>query len=187
MKDPIKTIGQFLDGGERRDAIHIAIMPVTAAEDISRGEEIGLVYGTKDQVKGKDSVYGLKSIGVADPFIKAWRIKKGQRFYAFLHPNSVTGMRHEWTHPLIDDVKPPSGESEAWLRAFADKWNFDYDDMIAGACEDEGYVVAGGMDLHGADELAPGDEELFWKHVETLTGRTFDGKHRENFGWSCSC
>jgi len=39
--DPIKTIGQKLQGGEQRDAIHIAIMQVeSAGKYISPGDDL---------------------------------------------------------------------------------------------------------------------------------------------------
>lgn len=194
--DPVKTIGHLLNGNEQRDCIHIAIMPAIAASNLSRGEEVGLVYGTTDQVVSKDSVYGIPSIGIVDPFygIPAvvgegqfkWRIEKGQRCWVFLFPGTVTGMRHQWTLPAIDEHKPPVSESEKWLRQFADRWNFDYDEMIAEARTSGGYITARGRDLHSPGDLGE-DEALFWEHFQNLTGSTFDTEHRQNFTWSCTC
>lgn len=190
--DPIKTIGRKLTGAEQRDAIHIAIMPVVCGEDYMRaGEEVGLVYGTTNTVKHKESIYGIETIGVIDPFLRgdmdSLMLKKGDVVWCFLKPGTITGLRHEWTHPGIDNQRPPKNESEKWLRAFSDKWNFNYDEMISGAQEDEGYVVAHGRDLHSRTELDDGDEALFWEHIGILTGHHYDSEHREKFGWSCSC
>lgn len=202
--DPIKSIGKKLIGGEQRDAIHIAIMPVVVGEKyISAGEEVGLVYGTKNTVKRKDSIYGIETIGVIDPFLKDWDIKEGDVVWCFLKPGTITGLRHEWIHPGIDNQQPPKNEAEKWLREFADKWNFDYDEMIgiasAGTVKktmslgslgshtfDSEYIVARGIDLHSRDELGA-DYELFWQHMEALTGQKFDAQHREKVGWSCTC
>ena len=182
--EPIKTIGTVLKGGEQRDCIHVAIMPVVCSQDwMSPGEEAKLLYGTTDLVgrAGENN-----AIGIIDPFLKD-AVRKGERCWLFLKPGTITGLRHDWTHPAIDNVQTPSNESELWLRSFASKWNFDYDRMLAAALEDGGYVVADGFDLHSRDDLAPGDHDLFWKHVENLTGDRFDGAHREKFKWSCSC
>lgn len=106
-------------------------------------------------------------------------------------------MRHEWQHPDFANELPVNeqahdktlekSQAEAWLRAFASKWCFNYDDMIARAKIEEGYVVAKGIDLHSASDLDPGDEDQFWRNIEILTGSTFDHDHRRNFAWSCSC
>lgn len=186
-----KLIGTVLDETAERDAIHIAVAPLVAAEKLYRGMSICLVYGTKNQAQRshEDHQEGsrAKPIGIVDPFLKS-PVGVGERFYCFLFPNTVTGMRHHWSHPAFDDVPPtPTNESEVWLHTFADKWNFNYDDMIAEAQSHDSYVVAHGVDLHYASELDDGDEALFWEHLSRLTGKTFDQEHRNGFTWSCSC
>ncbi len=206
--DPIKSIGQKLRGGEQRDAIHIAIMPVVCGEDyLNAGDEVGLVYGTSNVVKRKDSIYGHKTIGVIDPYLRgdleSIMLKKGDVVWCFLKPGTITGLRHEWTHPLVDNQQPPANDAEKWLREFADRWNFDYDEMIGiasngsikdtfnipGLAEhtfDNEWITARGRDLHSREELGE-DYERFWQNMEALTGKTFNAQHREKVGWSCSC
>ena len=72
-----------------------------------------------------------------------------------------------------------------WLMDFADRWQLIYDDMIAEAMRG-GTITANGVDLHSAAELGP-DHDLFWKHLQELTGECFDEAHRKRFVWSCSC
>lgn len=210
--DPIQSIGKKLIGGEQRDAIHIAIMPVVCGEDhLSAGDEVGLVYGTKNVVKRKNSIYGHATLGVIDPFlggdIESGMVRKGDVVWCFLKPGTITGLRHEWTRPDVDDQQPPKNGHEEWLRKFADSWNFDYDDMIGVASQgvikstfdhipgipgigghtyDQDWITARGVDLHSREELGE-DYELFWQHLEGLTGKTFAAEHREKVGWSCSC
>jgi hypothetical protein len=190
--DPIKTIGQLLRGDEQRDAIHIAIMPVIAAEELQAGDSVAFVYGTTNQVKRCDPAYALQPVGVVDPFFTGhYWIEKGSKVWLFLKPGTITGLRHEWTHPDIDNPPRPKNEHENWLRAFADRWSFVYDDMISAASSprsDEwgNYITAQGRDLHSATELGA-DHDLFWEHLQALTGQTFDGEHREKFVWSCTC
>jgi hypothetical protein len=111
-------------------------------------------------------------------------------FWMFLKPGTITGLRHEWTHPAFEPQPLPTNESEKWLREFADRWNFDWNKMIgmatSGPQKYGNYVVAQGIDLHSAAELK-GDDVLFWQHLERFTGRTFDQKHKDDFIWSCSC
>jgi hypothetical protein len=84
------------DGDRRRDAIHIAVAPVTAAERLTPGQHVGLVR------EGDLELVGLcdRSIGVVDPFL-ATAVEPGQRFWLFLYPNTITGLRHVWTHPAF--------------------------------------------------------------------------------------
>lgn len=182
-EDTQKTIGQLLTDETLRDAIHIAVVPVIAAQDLWPGRKVKLVYGSTNTVALQD--YG-GHIGVIDPFLPGM-VRKGQKCWLFLTPNTVTGMRHEWTHPEFDQPHVAAGESEEWLRNFASKWNFDYNEMLAEAQTSGGMAVAMGVDLHGAGELAAGDEDWFWTHFQNLTGKTYGPEHRNNFIWSCSC
>src|ERR1700726_744205 len=131
-EDTQKLIGTILNENAQRDAIHIAVVPLIAGEDLHRGAPIGLAYRTKDTAKYREKYYGWKPIGIDDPFIADYRVKKGQRFFCFLYPGTVTGMRHNFRHPAFDEPLPtPANESELWLHQFAEKWNFHYDEMIA--------------------------------------------------------
>lgn len=178
-----ERIGKLLSDEATRDAVHIAVLPVIAHQIIYPGDRVKLVYGTTDRVARATSD---TSIGVADPFLEN-RVEEGERFFVFIHPNTIVGMRHVWQHPKIDNVEFPTNASELWLRQFADRWNFDYNQLISEAIAGAGgYAVAQGMDLHGASELGA-DHDLFWSHLENLTGKKFDVEHRVNFGWSCSC
>jgi hypothetical protein len=187
----LPNIGELAHEGALRDAIHIAVAPVVSADDwLSPGDEVGFVLGSNTKVKGKDRVYGQDVIGVVDPFLRD-HVRKGERFWVFLLPNTITFLRHHWEHPAFVPAPPPSSDSEAWLRRFADEWNFNYDDMIREASDTSPsewghYVVAMGRDLHSRGELGS-DEPLFWQHLEAMTGQKFSDEHRENFGWSCSC
>lgn len=190
--DPISTIGKSLRGDEQRDAIHIAIMPVIAAEELQAGEHVAFVYGTTDQVKRCDPAYALKPVGVVDPFYtENYWIKKGQRVWLFLQPGTIVGLRHEWRHPEIDNPPVAKDEHEKWLKSFADRWRFVYNDMISAASSEASddwgnYITAQGRDLHSAEELGA-DHDLFWMHLEALTGKSFNTEHRTKFVWSCTC
>jgi hypothetical protein len=84
------------DGDRRRDAIHIAVAPVTAVERLTPGQHVGLVQkGNLDQVGPCDH-----NIGIVDPFLTS-EIEPGQRFWLFLYPGTITGLRHIWTHPTF--------------------------------------------------------------------------------------
>lgn len=182
-------LGKLIEGAALRDAVHIAVVPLIAGKDLWKGDVVKL--SSIDKEIALDATYSRDdAIGIVDPFLNNHHVPQGSKFWCYLFPNSVTGMRHHWQHPILD--RPPmalSGDSEKWLCGFAERWNFDYDEMISagiGANTDWRYVTARGYDLHSAEELGE-DHDLFWSHLEAMTGMTFDEAHREGMGWSCSC
>jgi ABC-type nitrate/sulfonate/bicarbonate transport system substrate-binding protein len=94
-------VGKLIDSDARRDAIHVAVAPVEAAEDLQPGQHVGLVAGLASGT--------VAAIGVVDPFLTE-AVRKGQRFWLFLYPNTVTTLRHVWTHPAFMAVPPPSSQ-----------------------------------------------------------------------------
>jgi hypothetical protein len=90
-------IGQLItDGDRRRDAIHIAIAPVMAAVQLAPGQHVGLVQEGDLELVGPCD----RNIGIVDPFL-AEGVEPGQRFWLFIYPGTVTGLRHVWTHPAF--------------------------------------------------------------------------------------
>src|SRR5438105_2038127 len=93
-------LGQLIENGDRRrDAIHIAVAPVTAAERLAPGQHVGLVReGNLELVGPCDD-----NIGIVDPFLTE-PVESGSRFWLFLYPGTITGLRHVWTHPAFAAV-----------------------------------------------------------------------------------
>lgn len=184
-------LGTILSGDERRDAIHIAVAPVLARERLKPGEPVGLAVGRTDVADRFQPPLGL-----VDPFLQTI-VEPGQQFYLFLYPQTITSLRHEWVHPAFDrgDGVPPASspalvptkeESRTWMGEFRERWNFNEDDIKRVAAYPDAYMTARDRDLHSKDELGE-DYELFWKHLENITGRRFDEEWREGTGWSCVC
>ena len=84
------------DGERRRDAVHIAVAPVTAAGTLALGQHVGFV------AEGDIETVGISKspVGIVDPFLRE-PVREGERFWLFLYPNTITGLRHVWTHPAF--------------------------------------------------------------------------------------
>jgi hypothetical protein len=93
------NLGQLCADDARRDAIHIAVAPVVANETLNAGDHVGLTergFGTLSE----------PWVGIVDPFLAA-PVERGQRFWLFLYPNTITGLRHVWSHPAFKPTPPP--------------------------------------------------------------------------------
>lgn len=91
------------DGDRRRDAIHIAVAPVTSGEALQPGQHIGFV--PVGQIETVGLVDADSQVGLVDPFLTE-TVLPGQRFWLFLYPNTVTSLRHVWTHPAFAPKVP---------------------------------------------------------------------------------
>lgn len=192
----IIPLGKLAADDAGRDAIHIAVAPIVAADIFSPGEHVGV---NSDGKASRNEPH----IGIVDPYLKK-TVKPGERFYLCLYPNTITSLRHHWVHPALKEEAPPSkadfdkSESEAWLREYAKRVNPHYAEggyyYKQNGGVDESYRIlmedlAGntityhGIDMHERGGLI--DEEGLQRHASIVLGRqiNFDG-----FAYfSCSC
>ncbi len=89
------NLGEVPDETAKRDAVHIAVAPVIAGEILSPGQRVGL--GKNGRVVGVNNI-GVKDIGIVDPFLRVKEIQVDQSCWLFLYPNTVTSLRHVWSH-----------------------------------------------------------------------------------------
>lgn len=183
MSDSQFLIGKLVEGRGDPDAIHVATMPVTAAETLRPGQHIGF----KDEYRVTAApVSPYKLLGIVDPFLTA-DVAEGQRFFMLLYPNTITGLRHVWTHPDIASNGLGVGTaSERWLRDFADEVGADYHEMMAVAsshCDENNrygeYLCEGGK---WEGQSTP---EEFWTHYAAVTSKV--PIHGPTGIFSCSC
>jgi len=95
MAENTPMLGKIVADDEKlgRDAVHVAIAPVIAAECLIAGEHVGLL------ADGTASTHAAH-IGIVDPFL-AVDVMAGQRFWLLLYPGTITDLRHVWTHPAF--------------------------------------------------------------------------------------
>jgi len=86
----------ILDGDRRRDAIHLAVVPVTASVPLNPGDHVGFATEDRREIVGPSD----EPLGIVDPFLTQ-AVKPGDRFWLYLYPNTITGMRHIWSHPAF--------------------------------------------------------------------------------------
>lgn len=186
-------LGQLIEGEQQRDAIHVAIAPVTAGEKLSPGDHVGFLPD------GRIGELGQPHIGIVDPFLKR-SVRPDEKCWLLLYQQTVTGMRHHWAHPAFDvpakPATPTKQESEAWLRQFiatndcpeyelvikaASGGHVPDDEFYGRAYTNDGeYLHFNGRDAHS--EIPP----EFWDHVENVTGVKIPADKRAT-SFSCSC
>lgn len=82
-------LGSVITGSAGRDAVHVAVIPMTAVRVMQPGERL--------------------QNGLVDPFLEA-PVQPGERYWLCLFPGTVTSLRHVWTHPAYPDEKQPLPE-----------------------------------------------------------------------------
>lgn len=181
-------LGKIIDSEQQRDAIHIAVAPVVAAERLVPGAHIGFVGDSTEHV----GVRVKTLIGIVDPFLTAI-VEHGQRFWMFLYPQTITSLRHDWTHPAF--VAAPvttksntvhKSESMTWLESHANCLDLTYNAMMRDAktwLEYEEHTVQHGSE-HWRSEF--GDPVEFWHHYEIVTGTVVPEDRKRSF-YCCTC
>lgn len=184
--DALGTLGKIIDETAQRDAIHLAVEPVVAAERVFPGQDVGKIdggYGTSDA-----------SVGIVDPFLKK-PVNPGQRFWLVVYPRQITSLRHVWEHPSFDasatKTTPSTSEetSEAWIRQYASSIPLAYDTLMDGAREWVADQRSGGYGEYLVfGDLLEGQSvpDEFWTHYENVTDEIVPENHRGSF-FSCSC
>lgn len=179
-------LGELLNGTEERDAIHIAIAPVVAGRYLSPGDHVGL------DEKG-EATKDCDPIGIVDPFLGD-RVKKGERFYLCLYPNTVTSLRHHWRHfsfPETDKVDATKEQAaKDWLKWYAATIARPYDrefgedvayaKFMAEALRGEIYYY--GNDCHSSAEVEHADQ--LFENLSIVFGRRVGPG---DFEYSCGC
>lgn len=191
VRDAVATMGAVLpDDVGGRDAVHVAVIAVVASQKLSPGEDVGVLH----EQSGGDPMAdpAAKPVGKVDPFLTK-SVQRGQRFWLYLYPRTITGLNHSWTHPAFPDklVVPSSQKltSEQWIRNYAEEIGDGYLPLMAGADR----WVSGGAYYYGPDQggyhgLFEGTDTNpeFWDHYEVVRGVKVPEDKRERF-FTCSC
>lgn len=180
MSDKI-LFGAILSGDEKRDAVHVAVAPVMASDPLKPGQHVGLMAGSQTVVSAD-----CTPIGIVDPFLRGM-VQPGQWCWLFLYPQTITSLRHNWTHPAFAQleselIKVPSSD-EKWLREYASRLNVGFQDLIDSA---HGWVKCGERMCRGGILEGESTSPEFWEHFQRYTGREVPEDKRSSF-FTCAC
>jgi hypothetical protein len=190
MKDEtLESIGKLLTKPMSRDAVHIAVVRVTAGpvEVLKPGQHVHL-GGNFTAV----SYANGEPAGIVDPYLTD-EVTEGQSFWLFLYPGTITSLKHVWTHPDIPDIKQahPSGmtfaEAEHHLRTCAENWDVtEFADLLDAISH---HTMTGvptvSISVQDWTDLSPEEYKKFWDCAEVFLGERFNQEHRDGTYFAC--
>jgi hypothetical protein len=180
--DALETLGTIIGPNEKRDAIHLAVIPVEAGTNLQPGQHI--------TISGEIAYPAAngKGMAIVDPFLSSTmtHVNAGQRFWAVIYPRVITSLRHVWTHPELPDEPsatrtPGRDASEQWLRNRADSLGISYEEILTAGTNRE-YPGCFGNDIYGPREIEP----EFWIHIQIVTGNAAPADKRPDW-FRCAC
>lgn len=189
------TVGKLITkSNQQRDAIHVAIAPVIAMDEIFPGSRIG--FSSLDNNEGRFVIMcpEKSSVGIADPFLKR-KILKGEEFWMFLYPSSIKSIRHDWSHPRFPDsinndetskmLNEINKQNDAWsvINEFASAADMTSSDLIEHATN---FIKTGEYVIDGGKYEGCWLDDRFWDAYDIITGKTTSSSDRGGV-FSCSC
>lgn len=184
--DALETLGTLIGQGEKRDAIHLAVLPAIAGKRLKPGQSISYVDGV--------AVADASGIGIVDPFLSKPVMPK-ETFWMVIKPRLITSLRHVWTHPVlpdesqtttVDNLSCAISEKDvafAELERIADEVDCEVYQLIEGAAS---YIRYGDYLCEGGRWEGTYLPDEFWPAYEKYTGKKVAEDDRGSF-FSCSC
>lgn len=172
-EDTLKQLGKLVDDWAQRDAVHIAVVPLVAKHELRPGQRVGVSDG---MACGQPP-----HLGVVDPYLST-PVSKGERFFVFLNPGSITSLRHNWTHPDFPDNSKEQEAAQAWMDAYAAGIGVSTGELMWNAIN---FLRTGEYWNEGDKFEGMHVPEGFWIIFEKLTGTKVENKKGSFF--SCSC
>lgn len=94
----MRQVGKLVFTEVPRDALHVAVAPVEAGENMNGGDFIVVNNGVAMVAASSSGI-------VVDPWLKR-HVNKGEKFLAFIQPGKIKSLTHHWEHPsFIEEIK----------------------------------------------------------------------------------
>ena len=191
MAENVPKLGALITGEAERDAVHVAVVPVTADIPLDPGMRVAVMM-----IDGEAHATCVgDTIGIVDPFLTR-RVKKGQRCYMFLDPGTVVSLRHHYRHPVLDHEEIRRETMEALnapavqrMKQWAEGFGLTYREAMQ---HTQFYLVSGvEAEIDGIEALNISTDDYpkggtFWGDYEQLTMRPVPEEQKKDF-FSCSC
>ena len=173
-------LGSIITTRQKRDAIHIAVVPVVAAVTLRRGDWVRMSGG-----RAILAAFGEpEAAGVVDPYLNVEHVEVLHTFWLYLKPGSITALRHDWDHPAFPKESKANLEelekSKVWVEKYAASVCLSYETIMTAA---DNWCIRGEEYYSPATEYKYVPEE-FWYHYEVIRGAKVASHERDNF-FSC--
>ena len=161
-----------------KDAVHVAIVSVRAAERIELGARCSLN-------KYNEAVNDSKGPGIADPFRKE-EILTGVNFLMLMNPDEVDNVQHYWEHKKLKFEAPTREiEYDYTLSQTAKLYKVTYQELMEAATlvlnNDQSTEYSGTLTEEELDAINENfDRYDFWTSYAAEVGYEFD-----NMGSEC--
>lgn len=179
MAEYVPNLGHVPDS-QRRDAIHVAVIPVTLRTAMAPGTHVGVELRDDEYCASQDT---KPHIGVIDPF-RQENMDANTRAWLFLYPGTARSLHHVWEHPTLDDKLVKARALDIVLNMATDI-----------GCSHLELMETARNNLHGGDEYIRLGHDTpsfsaerwteFWKAYCALTGEEYVPTHGVQL--SCSC
>lgn len=180
-KDNAMTIGQLVGHTGVRDAIHCPIISAVAKMNLNVGTPVSILETGEAEQSDLHTC-----VGIVDPFLRRC-VQRGEQFWVWVRPGSISSLTHKWTHKLIPDfaeIVPAKEQARVRLQEFAEgPLHVTLDEMLEAieACrrDDDNALYD-----HGYESLSvyPG----FWTDYELYTGKP-DPNKAEGYFYFFTC
>ena len=171
-----------------RDAIHVAVLPIQAEEQLFPGQRV-LIGRASDVFVGRPAGKGV-GIGIVDPF-RSGSIAEGTMFWLMLDPGSIQDMRHHWSHPSVPEDTSTANADHAtavsYMDRFANKLGITYKEALQAG--DDFTEHRGGHTLdYDTPDIVYDEGKLYWEAWSTIQGRPAPSPEElDSAPFGCAC
>ncbi len=191
--DALATLGTLIGPNEKRDAIHLAVIPAIAGQSLAVGADVYIKDGKAWHFQWDKEPEEF--IGIVDPFLKGEIIEPGSYFWLIIYPRKITSLRHVWEHPAFPNADAPPIPTPRQERSLLNAMNriecvavnagLTYEELMAEIDDairyENNYISAKFSYEPDSGQLSA----AFWADWSLVTGRSIPSKRPEYF--SCSC